>query len=415
MGVKGFPTLKIIKPGKKAGNPVVEDYQGARTAKGIADAVIEKMPNHVKRIGDKSLDGWLKEGNDTPKAILFTNKGITSALIKALSVDFLGGIHFAQIRDKETASVARFGIKTYPTLILLPGGDQQPVTYEGEMKKTPIVEFLSQVHAPNPEAIWSGKVEAKDSSKKEFKKTNKKAPKDAKEEKQPTLEEIKEAFNKQAREKLQQQKPLKQEKPKANTPSSQASSDEKFTESEPDADETIILGGDDAIPTPSASEESSPSATPTAETFPAITSLALQSELNQLCLGAKASPCILALLPPVENPGSILALSSLAELAQKHSRRKSHLFPFYAIPASNAGNAIVQEALGLKSVESTEIVVINARRRWWRRFTGSDYGYLALESFVDEIRLGEGAKTKLPESLVTQAEGKPITEKHDEL
>ena len=32
MGVQGFPTLKIVRPGKKAGKPLVEDYQGARSA-----------------------------------------------------------------------------------------------------------------------------------------------------------------------------------------------------------------------------------------------------------------------------------------------------------------------------------------------------------------------------------------------
>ena len=35
MGVQGFPTLKIVKPGKKPGKPIVEDYQGARSAKAI--------------------------------------------------------------------------------------------------------------------------------------------------------------------------------------------------------------------------------------------------------------------------------------------------------------------------------------------------------------------------------------------
>ena len=52
MGVKGFPTLKTVRPGKKPGSkPIVEDYNGPRTAKGIADAVVDKINNaHTKRI-----------------------------------------------------------------------------------------------------------------------------------------------------------------------------------------------------------------------------------------------------------------------------------------------------------------------------------------------------------------------------
>src|SRR2546430_15435214 len=58
MGVQGFPTLKIIRPGKKAGKPAVEDYQGGRSAKAIVDAVIERIPNHVKRVQDEGLEAW---------------------------------------------------------------------------------------------------------------------------------------------------------------------------------------------------------------------------------------------------------------------------------------------------------------------------------------------------------------------
>ncbi|KAK5263177.1 hypothetical protein LTR16_012850, partial [Cryomyces antarcticus] len=74
MGVQGFPTLKIIKPGKKTGKPVVEDYQGQRTAKAIVDAVVDKIPNHVNRVADRTLDEWLATGNDTAKAVLFSDK-----------------------------------------------------------------------------------------------------------------------------------------------------------------------------------------------------------------------------------------------------------------------------------------------------------------------------------------------------
>lgn len=151
MGIQGFPTLKIVTASKQLGRPLVEDYRGARSAKAIADAVAERIPNHVTRLTDKNLDGWLSENEALPKAILFTNKGTTSALIRALAVDFLGGMKFAQIRNKETEAVEKFGVKQFPTLILLPGDGKEPITYDGELKKKPMVEFLSQAAAPNPD------------------------------------------------------------------------------------------------------------------------------------------------------------------------------------------------------------------------------------------------------------------------
>ena len=84
MGIKGFPTLKIVRPGSKRGKPVIEDYQGQRSAKAIVDALVDKIPNHVKKVQDSDLEAWL-EGGTQAKAILFTEKGTTQPLIKAFT------------------------------------------------------------------------------------------------------------------------------------------------------------------------------------------------------------------------------------------------------------------------------------------------------------------------------------------
>lgn len=149
MGVQGFPTLKIVRPGKKPGKPAVEDYQGARSAKAIVDAVVDKIPNHVKRLKDSDYAAWMAE--EGPKAILFTDKGTVSALLKSVAIDFLGQVDVAQIRNKETEAVEAFEIEQFPTLVLLPGGGKEPIEYDGELKKDAIVKFLSQVATPNPD------------------------------------------------------------------------------------------------------------------------------------------------------------------------------------------------------------------------------------------------------------------------
>lgn len=150
MGVQGFPTLKIVRPGKKPGKPLVEDYRGERTAKAIVDAVIDKIPSHVKRLKDADYEAWVAE-DAGPKVILFTNKGTVSPLLKAIAIDFLGGLDVAQIRDKEKGAVEAFGVEKFPTLVLLPGDGKEAITYVGEMKKDSIVKFLSQAATPNPD------------------------------------------------------------------------------------------------------------------------------------------------------------------------------------------------------------------------------------------------------------------------
>ncbi|PYH89909.1 PDI related protein A [Aspergillus ellipticus CBS 707.79] len=358
MGVQGFPTLKVVTPSKKPGKPRVEDYQGPRSAKGIVDAVVDKIPNHVKRATDKDLDTWLAQNEESPKAILFTEKGTTSALIRALAIDFLGSVNIAQVRNKETDAVEKFDITEFPTFVLLPGGGKDPIVYDGELKKQPMVEFLSQVAAPNPDP----------------------APKSS--------------------------------KPKPSTPrSSSVVRDQKPTESP----EPEVVSND--------AQSSKPASVPTPP--PLINTLSTVEALEAACLMPKSGTCVLALLSePSESDKQLLgpardAIISLSEIAHKHAVRQSKLFPFYGVPTTNSRAKTLRAELGLPDEQSVEIIALNGRRGWWRRFDsaeGADFGLERVEAWIDAIRLGEGAKETLPEGIVVEKteEEKPAAD-HDEL
>lgn len=354
MGIQGFPTLKIVTASKKPGKPVVEDYRGSRSAKAIADAVVERIPNHVKRLTDKDVDEWLSEDKEAPKAVLFTNKGTTSALIRALAIDFLGGIRFAQIRNKESQAVERFGIKQFPTLILLPRDEQEPIVYDGELKKKPMVEFLSQVAAPNPDPA-----------------------------------------------------------PAATKPKSV---DDKAAKLKPTESPDPKVVPDDA-------KEAKPAQVPIKT--PEIDSLPTPEALESACLTPKSGTCVLALLPEPEEADAELpglakeAITSLSEIARRHSQRQSKVFPFYSVPAINAGAKTLRDSLGLSAKDNVvEIVVLNGRRGWWRRYDASetgDFGLASVEAWIDAIKLGEGSKEKLPDGVLVAEKKESAEEDHDEL
>ncbi len=361
MGIKGFPTLKIVRPGKKAGRPVVDDYQGPRTAAGIVDAVIAQINNHVSRVTDNDVDAFLTEAGDGPKALLFTDKGTTSPLLKSIAIDFLGVIAIGQVRNKESETVVKFGVDTFPTLVLLPGDGKDPIVYEGEMKRDPVVAFLSQAGAPNKAAPPSG---GKASAKKD--KKDKKEKKEKKEKK-------------------------KEAKPE---PSEDAESETKTT-STPTEQQTAPVLVESALPIPT---------------------IHTPEKLNKECLNDKAHTCVLAFVTSggsadeaasTTGAAAQVALDNLAELAHKYSKGKRHMFPFYAVPTSNTAAAEVLKALDLDPVASgnqVHLVAINARRGWWRHFEGGDdLSHEAIESWIDAIRMSEGVKKKLPEGLVAIA------------
>lgn len=372
-GVTGFPTLKIVKPGKTPGKPIVEDYNGPRTAKGIADAVADKIVNHVKRVDDKTLEAWLAESNETAKAILFTDKGKTSALLKSVAIEFKGSISVAQIRntDKEKASLELFGITKFPTLLLLPGGKEaEGIIYDGELKKAGIVDFLSKQTniSPNPDP----------------------AP---------------------AKVKLPKSKSSTPKKP-AKSAASSKSTPSETTEPGPSAtDETLV--DDQATPSPDPIVEAEkPILLPPAPPIPILSST---PELGAThCLGSKSGTCVFALLSSTPDAAAAKAVGSLSEISHRHRGAKRVLFPFYALPESNPSHETIKTALGLKG---TEIIAINGKRGWWRKlpskgdaYTEDEVTETAIENWVDGIRLGEGAKMKVPEGLIDEEAPEPTPE-----
>lgn len=368
MGVQGFPTLKIVRPSKKAGRPTVEDYQGARSAKAIVDAVVDKIPNHVRRVTDKDLDEWMRDSNGTAKAVLFSDKGTTSALLRALAIDFLGSINFAQIRDKEKKAVSLFGVSSYPTLILLPGGSAEGVVYSGEMKKDALTSFLSQAAPPNPDPALQ-------------------KPKAAKKPSSPP----------------NQKKASKDSSSFSAASASHASSEAAASGA---AATSITL---DASSPPTASPDPNVVSADTPQPVPlpapaALPSLSAVADLQRACLAPKSGTCILLLASSSASGASSAASASLSEIVQKHRKRQSHLFPFYALPGANTGAAALRAALALGG--EVELVATNAKRGWWRRYDGAGRGFGrdAVEAWIDEIRMGEGRKERLPEALVSEAE-----------
>ncbi|KAF2806970.1 uncharacterized protein BDZ99DRAFT_393765 [Mytilinidion resinicola] len=367
MGVKGFPTLKIVRPGKKAGKPTVEDYNGQREAKAIVNAVKERIPNTVKRVGDKGLEDWLKEGNDTAKAVLFSDKGVTSATIRALAIDFAGVVNIAQIRNKEKEAMSTFGIEKVPAFVLLPGGDKEGIVYDGKMEKAPMSEFLSQIAPPNPDC--------------------------------PPEKE------KASKKKQSSKKDGKKEAKNSASFSSASSSQHSADAESAKASATNIVLEEPEIPTESPDPNVETAPPVVVEEAPAsIPRISSGPDLQAQCFSAKSKQCILAILPDGDAlpDAATTALASLSSIHKKHEELNTHLFPFFAVPASNPFVAVLREELKL-SAEDTQIITTLAKRGWWKQYSGAGFGATVVEDWVDALRMGEGKKEKLPDSLIVEA------------
>lgn len=376
MGVQGFPTLKIVRPGKKPGKPTVEDYQGPRSAKGIVDAVKDKVPNIVKRVQDKNLDEWLQENKDTAKAILFSDKGIVSATLRALAIDFAGVVSVAQIKKTEKTAVEKYGITEFPSLILLPAGSDEPIKHEGKVEKDAMVKFLSQVAPPNPDC--PGPKEKKPKAKKDSKKESKSSSKFAK---------------------------ASASHKSADSSSAAASATEETVE-EPIAPTES--------PDPNVKDEDTPDPVvlPVGDAKPAVPSVVDAAELQSICLNEQAKTCILAILPPDDaSDAAMSAMSVISSLGAIHKKHGSKLFPFVSVPPSNPMAASLRSELSLGTDDTIHLIATHGKRAWYKKYPGTSYGAQEVEQWVDAIRMGEGKKEKLPETLIASGAQEAVKEK----
>lgn len=362
LGIQGFPTLKIVKPGPKPGRPVVEDYAGPRSAKGIVDAVKDKISNHVKRLQGDAFDKWLKDSASPAKAVVFTDKVATSPLVKSLAIDFLGSIAFAHVRDKAIAQ--RYDVTQFPSIRLIPAPGEDPIPYSGDINRDSLVSFFSQIAPPNPDPAPKNAKATKSSSKKA-----KPGPSSS-----------------------------------ASAAFSRASEAHKSSDLEDHAagPSTIVL--EDNAPTespmPIVEVDEKPMAVPVV--FPPIRILSTPAELEAACLMPTSGNCILVLLPTSSYSEQILpesataALAGFAEIADKYSKRKADMIPMYAVFGENQAASRIRRDLSLNLEGDLEIIATNLKRGWWRRYSSDSYDVFDFESFIDAIKLGEGSKSKLP-------------------
>ncbi|KAH0832441.1 hypothetical protein AYO21_05128 [Fonsecaea monophora] len=365
MGIQGFPTLKLVRPGSKPGRPIVEDYMGPRSTKGIVDAVKDKIPNHVKRLSGDTLDKWLNAEDVPAKALVFTDKGTTSPLVKSLAIDFLGSITFAQVRDKATAE--KYGVVEFPAIRLIPSHGATPVPYDGEINRDSLVRFFSQVAPPNPDPAPKNTKPAKSTGKKS--------------------------------------KPSSS----ASAAFSRASAAHKSSDFEEHikGSSTIVLDDDTPTesPLPIVEVDEKPMIVPDAIT--PIPTLSTEAEVEAACMMPRSGNCILVLLADPQDPPSepaTSALAAFAEINHKHNMRKASMIPTYAVPAENQAATLIRNGLGLGQEGQIEIIAMNMKRGWWRRYSSNSYDVLDLENFVDAIKLGEGSRSALPDGFGASTE-----------
>eukprot|EP01122_Echinamoeba_exundans_P013504 TRINITY_DN5902_c0_g6_i1.p1 TRINITY_DN5902_c0_g6~~TRINITY_DN5902_c0_g6_i1.p1 ORF type:complete len:397 (+),score=83.74 TRINITY_DN5902_c0_g6_i1:382-1572(+) len=138
-GIRGYPTIKLFKPAASA----PEDYNGQRTVGAMSDFVLQSIPNHVMSLTAPSISKfWSHSPSSAPRVILFTSKTSTSPLYKAKAMEYSKKAVFGEIRNSAKELCEKYGVDTFPTLIMLPSEDAEPIRFEGTINADSISSWL---------------------------------------------------------------------------------------------------------------------------------------------------------------------------------------------------------------------------------------------------------------------------------
>lgn len=162
--IQGFPTLLTYRPPKTfiEGTPrsqqfAVQKYENERSSSGIVETMKGTVKSYTKKVSLFKLPKFLstRDENALPRVLFITDKLQNSPMYKILAVDFKGALEFFHIGVTDASQKEK--VKSLlpelsdsfeiPQLIVI-SPTEGIVPYDGELKKTPISEFLTRFGAP---------------------------------------------------------------------------------------------------------------------------------------------------------------------------------------------------------------------------------------------------------------------------
>ncbi|KAH3763734.1 ER-resident thioredoxin protein [Pelomyxa schiedti] len=144
--VQGFPTIKIFghEP-KKAEKGLYKepiDYNGPRTAAGLANTALSYIPDFVSVVTSGSEDGFFAKNKGVGKVLLFSEKDKPANLYKSLAVDFGRVLKFGLVKSTNKELVEKYQITKFPTLIITNENDETLEIFKGNIAHAELYPFI---------------------------------------------------------------------------------------------------------------------------------------------------------------------------------------------------------------------------------------------------------------------------------
>jgi hypothetical protein len=127
------------------------DYEGELKGPELLKVAARYLHSNVNEITSANANSFISESPSVPKVLLFTDKKGVPLIFKGLSVAFEKKLFFGLVRHDDDILTQKYNIKKFPTIIVVKANENKPKVYTGEMKFSPIFDFLnvySEVFVP---------------------------------------------------------------------------------------------------------------------------------------------------------------------------------------------------------------------------------------------------------------------------
>ena len=120
-----------------------ERYRGKENLRSMANAAAKKMQNFVSIVTESNYESFCEREKTKYHVVFFTDKKATPAIVKSISKKYLDRLSIGEIRSSEATLVQKFGIESFPTLVVLTDTESFKVEkYNGEFKADQLWKFL---------------------------------------------------------------------------------------------------------------------------------------------------------------------------------------------------------------------------------------------------------------------------------
>jgi len=119
-------------------------YRKEYKSEDMMSLAVSNMHDFLEIVNHNTHEEFMNRYPQQVKVLYFTSEASNPPLLKILSSEYRGYLHFGLIRSSEGGIINKYKVKEFPTLMVINDTEKDGIKYEGEYKKDMVTKFLRE-------------------------------------------------------------------------------------------------------------------------------------------------------------------------------------------------------------------------------------------------------------------------------